>query len=149
MVSAHTPVCLSAWASTGPEHLNDNDLRLARMPERTVLPQSWGDSEGFLEKKIFQKKKKETTSSWAHKAVTVHGSMGHNGVAWIKPFKLHSFSQVCSWMGGGVMKITLSAETPAEASSFAISFRFSEYSCKGTCCWGFLSARQRTACQVF
>ena len=38
------------------------------------------------------------------------------------------------------MKITLSADTPTEARNLAISFRFSEYSCTGTCCWGFLSA---------
>lgn len=55
---------------------------------------------------------------------------------------MHSFSQVGSWMGGGVMKITLSADTPAETRSLAISFRFSENSCNGTCCWGFLSAGQ-------
>lgn len=47
------------------------------------------------------------------------------------------------------MKITLSAETPAKTSSLAISFRFLEYSSKGTCCCGFLSARQRTAGEVF
>lgn len=53
---------------------------------------------------------------------------------------MHSFSQAGSWTGGGEMKITLSADTPAEARNRAISFRFSEYSCTGTCCWGFLSA---------
>lgn len=41
------------------------------------------------------------------------------------------------------MKITLSAGTPAEARNLLISFRFSEYSCTGTCCWGFLSAQQQ------
>lgn len=53
---------------------------------------------------------------------------------------MHSFSQAVSWTGGGEMKITLSADTPTEARNPAISFRFSEYSCTGTCCWGFLSA---------
>lgn len=61
---------------------------------------------------------------------------------WVLPFKMHSFSQDGSWTGGGVMKITLFADTPAEARSLVISFRFSEYSCTGTCCWGFLSAWQ-------
>lgn len=53
---------------------------------------------------------------------------------------MHSFSQAGSWTGGGEIKITLSADTPTEARNLAISFRFSEYSCTGTCCWGFLSA---------
>lgn len=39
------------------------------------------------------------------------------------------------------MKITLSAGTPAEARNLVISLRFSEYSCTGTCCWGFLSVK--------
>lgn len=49
--SAHPPVRLSAWASTGREHLNHNDLPPAHKPERTVLPRSWDDWAGSLEKK--------------------------------------------------------------------------------------------------
>ena len=41
------------------------------------------------------------------------------------------------------MKMTRSGDTPTDARCLAISFRFSEYSFRGTCCWEFLSRRTK------
>lgn len=134
------PVHLSAWVSRGPVRLCRTDRQLAHTPGHTALPQSCADWEDILE-----------TTRRVTMIFVGPGNMicvmiqPEKGGGWESslPFKIHSFSQAGSWTGGGVMNITLSADTPAEARSLAISFRFSEYSCTGTCCWGFLSARQK------
>ena len=68
-----------------------------------------------------------------------------------EPFSSHSFCQAASFRGGGVMKMTLSAVTPTDTRYLAISLRLSEYSCNGTCCFGFLSGKTRNniSCSIF
>lgn len=57
------------------------------------------------------------------------------------PLARHSFSQVGSWRGGGVIKIILSSVMSTDFRYCIMLFKFSAYSSRGTCCLGFRSVR--------
>lgn len=132
------PVRLSAWASKGPGRLCHTEQLSEHRPERTVLLLSYNGWVNNLEE-TRKNKPLNIVKFWKKNYLRMKQS---NIQISTWPFKMHSFSQSGSWRGGGVMKMTLSADTPDAPRICVISFRLSGYSSRGMCCCGFLSTGQ-------